>query len=141
MYIRSIELRNWKGYAHAKLEFPKPGQKKNVVLIGANNGYGKTSLLEAFILCLYGQEGVWTLPRAGSKGEQSQSYNDFLERALHAVARDRGDMSCSVLLLPITVLQTDAERSLVNLWMNCELFGLLYLPGVTGYVPCVCPTT
>lgn len=96
MYIRSIELRNWKGYAHAKLEFPKPGQKKNVVLIGANNGYGKTSLLEAFILCLYGQEGVWTLPRAGSKGEQSQSYNDFLERALHAVARDRGDMSCSV---------------------------------------------
>ena len=39
MYIKSIELRNWKGYASAKFEFPKPGQRKNVVLVGANNGY------------------------------------------------------------------------------------------------------
>lgn len=30
------------------------------------------------------------------------------------------------------VLQMEVLRTLLNLWMNCRLPGLLYLPGVTG---------
>ena len=66
MYIRSIRLRDWKAYANAGFEFPVPTKNKNVVLIGAKNGYGKTSLLEAIVLGLYGREGMNALARAVS---------------------------------------------------------------------------
>ncbi len=40
MFLRSIQLRDWKAYANGQFDFPAPTQKKNVVLIGAKNGYG-----------------------------------------------------------------------------------------------------
>lgn len=102
MYIQTIQLRNWKAYASATLEFPKPGKKKNVVLVGAKNGYGKTSLLEAVLLCLYGKEAIGLLPRLSSDNvsddKRPQSYDDFLERALHIQATQYGQASASVSL-------------------------------------------
>src|SRR5437867_4285365 len=109
MFIKSIELRNRKGYATAKFDFPKPGQRRNVVLIGADNGYGKTSLLEGFILCLYGTEGLDALPRVG-KGHQSQKYNEFLERALHVMARERGEMWASVKIVFEATSEEEEDR-------------------------------
>jgi DNA sulfur modification protein DndD len=102
MYIQAIQLRNWKAYASATLEFPKPGKKKNVVLVGAKNGYGKTSLLEAVLLCLYGKEAIGLLPRLSSDhlsdDKRPLSYDDFLERALHIQATQYGQASASVSL-------------------------------------------
>lgn len=66
MFLRSIQLRDWKAYADAAFEFPVPTKNKNVVLIGAKNGYGKTSLLEALILGLYGRDGMNALARASA---------------------------------------------------------------------------
>ena len=68
MFLRSIQLRDWKAYANGQFDFPIPTKNKNVVLIGAKNGYGKTSLLEAIILGLYGRDGMHA-PRAGGNLE------------------------------------------------------------------------
>jgi DNA sulfur modification protein DndD len=65
MYISQIVLRDWKAYASALFEFPAPTAKKNIVLIGAPNGYGKTSLFEAIVLGIFGRDG---LNRAGFAG-------------------------------------------------------------------------
>src|SRR6266566_3650344 len=64
MFLRSIQLRDWKAYASGTFDFPVPTKNRNVVLIGAKNGYGKTSLLEALILGLYGRDGMNALARA-----------------------------------------------------------------------------
>lgn len=64
MHIRSIRLRDWKAYVDATLDFPKPTKRRNVVLLGAMNGYGKTSLLEALVLCLFGKDGLGILARS-----------------------------------------------------------------------------
>lgn len=100
MYIKSIKLRNWKGYEFADFEFPMPDGRRNVVLIGAKNGFGKTSLLEALILGLFGKEGLPMIPRAripsSAQGRPDLSYDQFLERALHARARAQGRTSASV---------------------------------------------
>ena len=82
MWIKVIKLHNFKSYAHAEFHFPEPQHDKNIVLIGAVNGHGKTSLLEAIYLCLYGEEATPHLKRAGIPTER-KSYDGILKDALH----------------------------------------------------------
>ncbi|MDP3156600.1 MAG: DNA sulfur modification protein DndD [Archangium sp.] len=100
MYIRSIKLRDWKAYVQAEFVFPPPTKKKNVVLIGAKNGFGKTSLLEGIVMGLFGRDGLAMVARAvmtdGEDERLAQSYDEFLQRALHAHALDQGRSSASV---------------------------------------------
>lgn len=64
MHITQITLRDWKAYTTASFQFPAPEQNKNIVLIGAPNGYGKTSLFEAIILGLFGRQGLMLIARS-----------------------------------------------------------------------------
>lgn len=102
MHLRSVVLRDWKAYVQARFEFPNPTRGKNIVLIGAENGFGKTSLFEAIILGLFGRDGLPLIARApfGGVGEDrlSISYKNFMESALHARALAEGRSSCSVQL-------------------------------------------
>lgn len=84
MWIAKIELFNFKSYQHQVFEFPQPIAGRNIVLIGGMNGYGKTSILEALYLGMYGKESVEHLGRAGLKDDIG--YRKFLERALHGTA-------------------------------------------------------
>ncbi|ABM43088.1 hypothetical protein Ajs_2952 [Acidovorax sp. JS42] len=84
MWIAKIELFNFKSYQHQLFEFPQPRAGRNIVLIGGMNGYGKTSILEALYLGLYGKEAVEHLGRAGLKDDVG--YRKFVERALHGTA-------------------------------------------------------
>jgi DNA sulfur modification protein DndD len=102
MHLRSIVLRDWKAYVQARFDFPVPTRTKNVILIGAENGFGKTSLFEALILGLFGRDGLPLIARApfGGAGDDrlQVSYKKFLEGALHARAIEEGRSSCSVQL-------------------------------------------
>ncbi len=95
MWIAKIELTNFKCYQYQSFEFPKPDKGRNLVLIGGKNGFGKTTLLEALYLCLYGKDATHHLPRAGLK---ENAYARFLNRALHgkALASRRDQMRTSV---------------------------------------------
>lgn len=55
MQIKRVELENFRQfYGKQKLEFPVNGSK-NVTLIHAENGFGKTSILNAVLWCLFEQ--------------------------------------------------------------------------------------
>lgn len=114
MFLRSIQLRDWKAYANGQFDFPLPTRNKNVVLIGAKNGYGKTSLLEAIILGLYGRDGMHALARAvTSNSDEDKSYDEFMERALHAQALAQGRTSIAITI----VLEDAVERlKIVRRW-------------------------
>jgi len=99
MYISKIALRDWKAYQSAEFSFPAPQHDKNIVLIGARNGYGKTSLYQAIILCMFGRDGMPLI--SGSilsekENQNEQHYKTFLQKALHDGARPNGRYSCSV---------------------------------------------
>lgn len=96
MWISNIELTNFKSYQHANLEFPQPENGKNIVLIGGMNGYGKTTLLEALYLCLYGKEAISHLARAGLKTDDIRGYPSFLEKAFNGEAKRDGKESMMV---------------------------------------------
>ena len=102
MYISQITLRDWKAYTTANFEFPAPTPERNIVLIGAPNGYGKTSLFEAIVLGMFGRDGLPLIARSpfsgGDKERLATSYKNFLEKALHRGATDAGRYSCSVKL-------------------------------------------
>jgi DNA sulfur modification protein DndD len=92
MHLRKIELKDWKAYVSASVELPRPRPGQNVVLIGAKNGYGKTSLFEALVLELFGQDGLPIITRAhfglSSDDHVKISYNNFLSGALHRAVID-----------------------------------------------------
>lgn len=97
MYISRIELTKFKSYQHASLQFPEPNEGKNIVLVGGMNGYGKTTILEALYLCLYGKDALPHLARAGLKTDDYRGYPTFLEKAFNGEARREGiDMTMSV---------------------------------------------
>ncbi|CAL1690593.1 DNA replication and repair protein RecF [Brevundimonas subvibrioides] len=84
--LSEIRLRNWKAYKSAVLELPA-ADGGQVVVIGGQNGAGKTSLMEALVLTLYGREGLPFVARAKDRRRGEASYDGFLERALN---RDAG---------------------------------------------------
>ncbi|WP_084312306.1 DNA sulfur modification protein DndD [Desulfobulbus elongatus] len=102
MWIAEIELTNFKSYISQKFTFPKPTEGKNLILIGGMNGYGKTTLLEALYLCLYGKDAMPHLARAGLDfTKKGRGYPSFLERALNGRALEmrRDNMSVKVGIL------------------------------------------
>lgn len=66
MRIDKLILDNFKNFrdrTEILLGDPDPTDKKNVILVGGQNGAGKTSLLEAVNLCLYGGTSDFILER------------------------------------------------------------------------------
>lgn len=96
LYISKIELIKFKGYQHAEFVFPEPESGKNIVIIGGMNGYGKTTILEALYLCLYGKDALPHLARAGLKTDEYRGYPTFLEKCLNGEAKRDGADTMSV---------------------------------------------
>ncbi len=94
MQLRSVTLRNWRSYAFSTFEFPRATKQKKVVLVGAMNGYGKTSLLMALYLGLFGRDGMSYLEVVTAQSEESErirSYKQLMESILHRPALDAAD--------------------------------------------------
>jgi DNA sulfur modification protein DndD len=99
MYFSALRLREWKAFRRADFEFPKASKGKSVVLIGARNGFGKTSILEAIIIGLYGTKGRDLVARADNRDSETgrlPAYRAFIERAFNAQAFEAGESRMSV---------------------------------------------
>lgn len=92
MYLKRLKLRDWRAYISLDLIFPEPLPDKNVVLIGAQNGYGKTSLLEALLVGIFGRDAYPFLARAENAG----SWGAFLEKAFNVKALEDGRSSMTI---------------------------------------------
>lgn len=113
MWINRIELTNWRAYEHAVFNIPRPqNAKTNVVLIGAKNGVGKTSLLEAVTLCLFGKDGLGFLGR-GRSGNAKLPYGDFLRGAFYGLA-DQSSLKASAAVT--FTMEGGSEMSVERTW-------------------------
>lgn len=127
MWISKIELTNFKSYRHGEFNFPEPEGDKNIVLVGGINGYGKTSILEALYLCLYGKDAIVHLARAGLKTDDFKGYPSFLERAFNGEARRASEDLMSVRVVVqmtktkgIDILRRWYFRTSTGVWQEDE---------------------
>lgn len=103
MWLSKIKLQHFKSYEYAEFNFDAPQAGRNIVLIGAQNGHGKTTLLEALYLCLYGEEATPHLKRAGIP--EKRSYGELLKDALFQEAT-RGHYGYQM-SVEVTILSQD----------------------------------
>ena len=96
MRISFLQLNNFKSYKNCKIEFPPLNHDKNIVVIGGLNGYGKTSILEAIYLCLYGAESILYLGRAGLNLDRKDTYSKFITRSFNANTDYDAPMSITI---------------------------------------------
>jgi DNA sulfur modification protein DndD len=116
MHLVEISLRNWRSYRNAQFHFPKPVNGRNMVLIGAQNGTGKTSLLIGLYLGLFGREAVHLIEGvrlSNSEERGGTHYRELLERTLHIPARSTEDPYASVSLKFET---SQGDVSIVRRW-------------------------
>ncbi len=116
MFLTQLQLRNWRSYRNSSFNLPPPDRsgKRNVILIGAQNGVGKTSFLMALYLGMFGREAMSLIEGFRGKAaaeEKFFSYQRLIESILHRPARDVDEPHCSVTLTfevdesPITIVR------------------------------------
>ncbi len=118
MWISKITLDNFKSYGSAVFEFPEPKGDKNLVIIGGENGHGKTTLLEAIYLCLYDADAIGHLSRAGL-GSDKINYPDYMNNALHKDAlfsRGSYTMTLSIEFMSRTIKGDKQGVKIKRLW-------------------------
>lgn len=108
MWISKLELTCFKSYQHQVFDFPSPDDGRNIVLIGGMNGFGKTSILEALYLCLYGKESMIYLARAGLKTDDKKGYPTFLEGAFNGEAKRNG---ADTMMVRVTINRTKTKAT------------------------------
>jgi DNA sulfur modification protein DndD len=94
MLLTKIVLHNFAAFDGTQLlDLTPTGQpEKNIALIGAMNGAGKTSLMEAVRLCLYGERGSGLLPARETPA-------DFIRARFNHNARERRETEMFVELV------------------------------------------
>jgi DNA sulfur modification protein DndD len=101
LHLTEVTLKNWRSYRTAKFRFPAPTARKKVILVGAMNGTGKTSLLASLYLGLFGRDGmayVEGVKLSDIKEETQRSYRSLMQRVLHRGALQEEDPQISVQL-------------------------------------------
>lgn len=106
MWISKLELTCFKSYQHQVFDFPAPEDGKNIILIGGMNGFGKTTILEALYLCLYGKDAIIHLARAGLKTDDKKGYPTFLESAFNGEAKRDG---LDTMMVRVTINRTKTK--------------------------------
>ncbi len=94
MDLREVMLRNWRSFRSARFLFPAPTGKKRVILVGAMNGTGKTSLLVGLYLGLFGREAmqfVEGVKLGSTEEERLRSYRQLIQQLLHRPALDQSN--------------------------------------------------
>src|ERR1700733_10322467 len=79
MILDSIQLKNFGVYAGSQRLELSPGPDRPIILIGGLNGGGKTTILDAIQLCLYGS-------RAQISNRGKRQYKEYLAESIHRQA-------------------------------------------------------
>lgn len=86
MKIKSIELINYRLYKGNNKVVFENGNEKNLYLISGENGFGKTTLLQSLLWCLYGRL-MANIDEKFRKEIANEGYNNILMSNLNDICR------------------------------------------------------
>lgn len=103
MILERLTLHNFGVYGGRQIvDLAPPDHDRPIVLVGGQNGEGKTTILEAVLLALYGPHALAMIGRGGS-------YERYLQESIHRGAEARDGASVE---LSLNILQEGQQVSL-----------------------------
>lgn len=96
MYIKSIELVNFRIYNGRNKLSLLPSYNKNIIVISGKNGYGKTTFLMSLVWCLYGKQMEKVDELYEKEIKDKGNYTKYISNSLNKKAYDEGGREFSV---------------------------------------------
>lgn len=96
MYIKEIELNNFRIYKGVNRISLIPKDEKNIVIVSGQNGFGKTTFLMSLVWCLYGKnmEQVDTMYK--KEIDDKGNYTKYIADSMNRKAFEEGETEFSV---------------------------------------------
>jgi len=96
MYIKEIELNNFRIYKGKNKISLLPSNEKNIIVVSGQNGFGKTTFLMSLVWCLYGKQMEQVDELYNKEIKDKGNYTKYIEECLNRKARENGEMEFSV---------------------------------------------
>ncbi len=121
MKIDSIKINNFRQYRETYSIDLRTDERKNIVLIGGLNGYGKTNFLMALVWCFYGEDIAKIDDNFKKEIQKFGNYAKFLKGTLNRDALEIGEdvFSVEIELSDIELPNTIEIKSATN--YKCKL--------------------
>jgi DNA sulfur modification protein DndD len=96
MYIKDIELNNFRIYKGKNKITLLPSEDKNIILISGKNGFGKTTFLMSLVWCLYGKQMEKVDELYEKEIRDKGNYTKYIANSLNRKAAEEGISEFSV---------------------------------------------
>ncbi len=96
MYIKEIELNNFRIYKGVNRIALLPSKDKNIIVISGKNGFGKTTFLMALVWCLYGKQMEKVDELYEKEIRDKGNYTKYISNSLNRKAYRDGETEFSV---------------------------------------------
>jgi DNA sulfur modification protein DndD len=99
MYIKEIELNNFRIYKGINRISLTPKDKKNIVIVSGQNGFGKTTFLMSLVWCLYGKNMEQVDAMYKKEIDDKGNYTKYITDSMNRKAAENGETEFSVTIL------------------------------------------
>lgn len=96
MYIKEIQLNNFRIYKGLNTISLLPSEDKNIIVVSGKNGYGKTTFLMSLVWCLYGKQMEKVDELYEKEIRDKGNYTKYIANSLNRKAYEEGEMEFSV---------------------------------------------
>ena len=96
MYIKKIELNNFRIYYGKNIISLLPSDDKNIIIVSGRNGFGKTTFLMSLVWCLYGKQMEKVDDLYEKEIRDRDNYTKYISESLNRKAREEGENEFSV---------------------------------------------
>jgi DNA sulfur modification protein DndD len=99
MYIKEIELNNFRIYKGPNRIPLTPKDNKNIVIVSGQNGFGKTTFLMSLVWCLYGKYMEQVDAMYKKEIDEKGNYTRYIADSMNRRAAEEGETELSVTIL------------------------------------------
>lgn len=96
MFIKEIELNNFRIYKGSNKINLLPQDNKNIVVVSGKNGFGKTTFLMSLVWCLYGKQMEKVDELYQKEIADKGGYGKYIGNSLNRLAKANGETKFSV---------------------------------------------
>lgn len=112
MYIKEIELNNFRIYKGRNRIELLPDNNKNIIVISGKNGFGKTTLLMSLVWCLYGKQMGKVDNLYQKEIADKGDYGKYISNSLNRLSKSEGitNFSVSVVLTDVKIPEISCKE-------------------------------